>query len=196
MSPCQPKNLHPAALSESTLLRSCEITRTRRSGPGGQHRNKVETAIVIRHKPTGIQAEASERRSQAENKKAAVFRLRLKLAVEYRTCPNSPKEAGTETSSTSASEQGEASVKDYLPSPLWTSRCKKGMISVATTHTDFPEILAEALDSIWTFNFEIAKAAQTLGVTTSQLVRLLKQHAPAFTKVNVMREKLEMKRLR
>ena len=58
---------HPAALSPEELLHQCRARRTRRSGPGGQHRNKVETAGVLTHAPTGVQAEANERRSQAEN---------------------------------------------------------------------------------------------------------------------------------
>ena len=57
----------------------------RRSGPGGQHRNKVSTAVVITHRPTGVRAEANERRSQAENHREAVRRLRVRLAVEVRS---------------------------------------------------------------------------------------------------------------
>ena len=67
---------HPAAVPAVDLLKDCAVERTRRSGPGGQHRNKVETAIVLTHRPTGIQAEASERRSQPENLAVATFRLR------------------------------------------------------------------------------------------------------------------------
>ena len=75
---------HPASLDSSHLLAVCDVRRTRRSGPGGQHRNKVETAIVLTHEPTGVQAEASERRSQAQNLSAAVFRLRVNLALAVR----------------------------------------------------------------------------------------------------------------
>ncbi|MFM7739570.1 MAG: peptide chain release factor family protein, partial [Planctomycetota bacterium] len=75
---------HPAALPESELLAACELTRTRRGGPGGQHRNKVETAVVITHLPTGVSAEANERRSQAENRKVAIQRLRVHLALAIR----------------------------------------------------------------------------------------------------------------
>ncbi|MCY2992774.1 MAG: peptide chain release factor-like protein [Planctomycetota bacterium] len=53
--------IHPAALAIDQLLRECQIVRTRRSGPGGQHRNKVETAVVITHLPSGVKGEASER---------------------------------------------------------------------------------------------------------------------------------------
>jgi protein subunit release factor B len=49
------------------------------SGPGGQHRNKRETAVRVRHLPSGISALATEHRSQARNKVLALRRLEMKL---------------------------------------------------------------------------------------------------------------------
>ncbi|NBW87318.1 MAG: peptide chain release factor-like protein [Planctomycetia bacterium] len=75
---------HPAALPTAELLAQTRESHTRRSGPGGQHRNKVETAATLVHLPTGISAEASERRSLAENRRVALHRLRLRLALQHR----------------------------------------------------------------------------------------------------------------
>ncbi|MHB8765764.1 MAG: peptide chain release factor-like protein [Deferrisomatales bacterium] len=57
-----------------------EVTFFRASGPGGQHRNRRETGVRIRHLPTGIVVTATERRSQADNRAAALERLAEALA--------------------------------------------------------------------------------------------------------------------
>jgi hypothetical protein len=114
---------HPAASSPEQLWAECDVRRLRRSGPGGQHRNKVETAISLHHLPTGARAEASERRSQAQNRSVAFFRLRVNLALEVR------RPCGS----------------DYVPSTLRQSRSGGGL-KVSASHDDFPALLAEALD--------------------------------------------------
>ncbi len=52
----------------------------RGSGPGGQHRNVTDSAVRIRHLATGIVVQASERRSQSQNRGLAMERLRKALA--------------------------------------------------------------------------------------------------------------------
>ena len=156
--------IHPAALPVQELLRQCDTVRTRRGGPGGQHRNKVETAVVLTHRPTGLTAEAAERRSQAENQRVAVGRLRLRLAIEQRTRPAS---AG--------------------PSPLWQSRVRGRQISVSPRHEDLPALIAEALDQLEQSGWEMAPTAAALGVTTSQLIKLFRQVPAAWEAINRLR---------
>jgi hypothetical protein len=152
--------MHPAALDDHSLLHDCDETRTRRSGPGGQHRNKVETAVILLHRPTGIAAEAAERRSQAENRSVAVKRLRLRLALEHREPP------------------GEE------PTTLWLARVQNGRLAIAFGHRDYPAVVAEALDHLQAAGFRTAAAAAALGVTTSQLIGLFRRSAPAWTALN------------
>jgi hypothetical protein len=153
---------HPASLDLDLLSAQCDIRRTRRSGPGGQNRNKVETAVVVVHRPSGIDAEASERRSQAENLRNALFRLRLKLAVKIRH----PVEPGE------------------LPSLLWRSRCRSGRLVVSTEHDDFPAVLAEALDFLAAHAFDLKSSSAALGCTSSQLLKLLRAEPTAHLLVN------------
>ena len=156
--------MHPAALPPVELLRQCDETRTRRSGPGGQHRNKVETAIILRHRPTGISAEASERRSQSDNRRVATWRLRMALAVSHREPPESD-----------------------TPSHLWQSRTRGRRLSIAADHDDSPALVAEALDRLLPVGFEIKLAAESLGVSGSQLVKLFRQVPAAWVALNRLR---------
>jgi hypothetical protein len=153
---------HPASQDDEQLLADSDMKFLRRSGPGGQNRNKVETAVVLTHRPSGIVAEANERRSQSENKREALRRLRFALALEVRR-PVAPLEP---------------------PSELWRSRCKNGRISLNPEHEDVPMLLAEALDVLASRDFEPKSASDVLGCSSSQLVKLLKIEPKALAKVN------------
>src|SRR6478736_7040226 len=70
--------------SDDALIAQCEVDRYRASGPGGQHRNKTESAVRLRHRLTGVTAIGEDSRSQAENKVHAVRRLRSAIALQVR----------------------------------------------------------------------------------------------------------------
>lgn len=169
-------DVHPADLAPAKLLAECVVRRQRRSGPGGQHRNKVETAVVLVHQPTGIRSEATEQRSQAANEQVAIHRLRVKLAIQVRS-------------------NGEAG-DGHRASPLWRSRLQAQKISIARTHEDFPRLLAEALDILSTLDFDVKECAQQLGTTSSQLVRFFKLEPEVLIYVNERRAKRELNPLR
>nr|XP_025700487.1 uncharacterized protein LOC112801776 isoform X3 [Arachis hypogaea] len=71
-------------LTDDELMRQCEMGTFRTSGPGGQHRNKRDTAVRLKHLPTGIVAQASEDRSQHKNRASALKRLRARIALKRR----------------------------------------------------------------------------------------------------------------
>jgi hypothetical protein len=168
------RDVHPASLPGAKIAADCDFERLRRSGPGGQHRNKVETAVRLCHRPTGVVAEASERRSQAENRAVALFRVRVNLALEVRSAKN---------------------LQDG-PSPLWRSRCRGGKIVISGSHEDFPALLAEAIDTITACDHDLGRAAAVLGCTASQLVRLLKKEPRALELHNRHREQSGLGRLK
>jgi ribosome-associated protein len=67
------------AQSDEALLLECEEQFFIASGPGGQHRNKTETGVRLTHRPTAVTVTATERRSQLQNRGAALERLRATL---------------------------------------------------------------------------------------------------------------------
>ena len=78
-------------LADDALLAQCEVQAHRASGPGGQHRNKAETAVRLVHLPSGVTAEGKDERSRTQNLRIALGRLREKLARRaYRPPPRRP----------------------------------------------------------------------------------------------------------
>lgn len=69
------------ALGDEALLGACEVNTFVGGGPGGQHRNKTASAVRLVHPPTRVTVTATERRSQAQNRSAALDRLRAALVA-------------------------------------------------------------------------------------------------------------------
>lgn len=71
----------------ASLERDCSIEFFIASGPGGQHRNKVETGVRLVHQPSGIMVTATERRSQSANREMAFERMEERLQRLQRRLP-------------------------------------------------------------------------------------------------------------
>lgn len=157
---------HPATLDPEQLLKVCRVDTYRSSGPGGQHRNKTDSAVRITHEPTGVQGTATERREQLINRKVALQRLRLNLAMEVR------------------------GYFDILTEPtlLWASRVQNGRLSINPMHDDYPSLLAELLDVMEQKKWDPKRAGALLEVSTSQIIKLLRHEPRALAMVNDKRQ--------
>lgn len=72
----------PEPLDYRLDARDLEEFVARGSGPGGQHRNKTDSCVTLRHKPTGIQCRA-DMRSQHESRRVARETLEARVAAHY-----------------------------------------------------------------------------------------------------------------
>lgn len=70
--------------SDSELLAECDVDTFRASGPGGQNVNTRDTAVRLRHRPSGITVVARDERSQHRNRTLALQRLRSRLRARQR----------------------------------------------------------------------------------------------------------------
>jgi hypothetical protein len=179
---------HPAGLPPETLLAACHVERSRGSGPGGQHRNKVETTIRLHHQPTGIRAGAGERRQQAENLGVAVARLRLTLAIDIR-CERDLTDTPSALwrSRLTPASKPPASSSPPPPARGGFSRLPRGgagRIACNPRHTDYPTLLAEALDVLWLKAWDPRPASLLLLISPTQLVKFIAKEPAALVMVN------------
>jgi len=139
--------------SDDVLLRHVEAQNYRAGGPGGQHRNKVETGVRLRHAASGVVVTASERRSQHENRHRALQRMRQALALHVR-CPAVEGRDGLP-----------ADLAALLASPQWPSLSPKSQ--------GFWRLAARVLDRLAADGAKLSDTAAALTVSTGSLVRFL-----------------------
>ena len=161
---------HPAILHPDKLLENCGLRTQRRSGPGGQHRNKTSSGAFLHYPPTNTTAEATERRSQADNRKIALERLRFRLAVEVR----SPSPMDGHKVSVDEMELR----KRFQGKPL----------KISDRNSDKPAVLALLLNDLHVCGGQPSAVGPAWHTSTSGIVRLLKSHPTAFTFLNRIRQ--------
>jgi len=163
---------HPATIDVDRLLAECHFRAQRRSGPGGQHRNKTSSGVFLEHLPTGIVGEATERRSQPQNRAVALTRLRLQLAVAVRT--------GAEIDGVAEQHppREEAEVRD---------RYRATRLRLANDNVDKPAVIALLLNDLLAAGGQPSLVAKPWRVTTTSIVSLLQSYRPAFDLVNAIR---------
>ncbi|HMG21488.1 MAG TPA: peptide chain release factor-like protein [Kofleriaceae bacterium] len=164
--------------SDEALIAQSEVDRYRASGPGGQHRNKTESAVRLRHRASGATAIGEDSRSQAENKVHAVRRLRAAIALALRE---------------------PVALDGYAPSPRLAALVAGGTapLGARTRLTgDYWAAIAELLDLLVSGELEIAATAQRLGITTGALSKLLLHDDQVARVVNDLRRGRQMRPLR
>jgi protein subunit release factor B len=77
--------------SDEDLLRECEVETFRASGPEGQHVNKTESAVRLKHLLIGLVVTSRQERSQHQNKALCLRKLRQKVEqLNYRPAKRVP----------------------------------------------------------------------------------------------------------
>ena len=154
---------------ESFAKEHCELGRFKRSGPGGQHRNKVETGIRAIFRPTGTRAIGAERREIERNQQLAVRRLRVRVALETRFPCAAPATA--------------------LAFPG-----SRGRVNV--DNPKYPLFVAQMLDIVAGNQGQIRPAAEAFGLSTSALNRILYADKTLLTEIQSLRQDNGLKPLR
>ncbi|MCH7698431.1 MAG: peptide chain release factor-like protein [Chloroflexi bacterium] len=141
-------------LDDEALLKQCREDRYKSGGPGGQRRNKVETAVKLHHEASGASVHSNDSRYLERNRLTAVRRLRERIALNVRA----PFDLDA----------------PELPDEFIKQRGSRGTLGVNEKNPVYPIIVATALDALQATGGSYARTAAALGITTSQLVKFLK----------------------
>ncbi len=167
---------------DKTLLSQCRLEAYRASGPGGQRRNKVSTAIRLKHEPTGVTVQSEDFRSQLDNKRRALRRLRMEIACGVRE----PFDV-------------EGRIPAILGECVFTPRgggAGKKRLQIGRKDRRFWSVAALLLDLLEACEGRMSKAADVLGITTSNLSGVLKSERRLLTSAQQIRDRFGQKHIR
>jgi hypothetical protein len=165
------------SLSDSDLQAQCDVETFRVSGPGGQHRNRRDTAVRMRHRPTGVVAQAYEQRSQRVNRQRALKRLRERIALDVRQ-PVGP-------------------LGRYEPTLLLVRLVRaEGGRGIGARNPEYWPAVQQLLDLFAAMDCAVAETAARLGVSTGALSRVLLANPALMRTVNVLRTERKLRPLR
>lgn len=154
-------------------MQACVFEAYRSRGPGGQHRNKVSSAVRLRLRGSELSAIAEEERSQHANRRTALSRLREAIALTARLPPPA------------------APVE--WPSTVHVS---KGRLHVNESNAGYFAVVALVLDALDFYEGDLKGAAAHLELTTSSLTRLITSHAKLWAQASRIRERFGLPRIR
>ena len=155
------------ALNDDALLSACRQECYRASGPGGQHRNKTDSAVRLSILGGSLMASCEAHRSQHRNRTEALRRLRITIALELR----GPITTGQSTQ--------------------WQGPWKLGR-----KDRRYARFLSHLLDVMAHHQWAVGLSAEALGISTGKLVRVLARDPAAWNTVNQERTKLKLVNLR
>jgi len=160
---------------DDKLLGQCLVETYRASGPGGQHRNKTESAIRLTHRATGVVVTATERRSQHENRRHAIERLRRAIAAQVR------RPVATDALPSVV-------LRQVLVDPAWPRISQKSEAYLPAA--------ARVLDYVEACSGKVSDAAARLGVSTASLAKFLSLDTDLWTETSRLRRRFGEKPLR
>ncbi|MCX8044867.1 MAG: peptide chain release factor-like protein [Desulfobacterota bacterium] len=173
-SPFPEQGAYPFLLmDEEHFAGQCRFDAYTASGHGGQKRNRTYSAIRATHLPTGISVIAEESRSQHENKKRALRRLRKAIAL--RTRKETPL------------QELDARIISFVCSDTAPRMNPKNPL--------YPIMCATLLDMLYHAHGKISDAAHRLGISSGRMNKLLAADKDLFTAANNVRTLFNLKPL-
>ncbi len=161
---------------DDALLADCDVHIYKSSGPGGQHRNKVSSAVRLRHRPTGISSHGDESRSQHDNKRAALRRMRMNIACQLRR-------------PVAADSPLPPVVADCISgSPDIHARTERRLFVGAKDHR-FWQVASYLLDVLESHEGRPSESAAFVGITTGNFARMLRNERHVFGAAQMIRKR-------
>ena len=149
----------------SNFIKECNLLEFQTRSAGGQHVNRKYSAIRVIHNPTKYTSYSSNTRSQYKNKQSAVYKIKIKIALNIRVEKNA----------------------------IIKSSIKYNFINNFSIRSRSPIWIAIILDLLLKYKYDSKIVAETLGISTTRLIKILYNEIIIWRFVNQCRNKVGLK---